>query len=200
MTRIADLLAAGPTWSFEFFPPKTPEGMASFDRAVADLAALDPSFVSITYGAWARRATPPATSCCGWTPSSRSRRCRTSPASAHRRAELVELLEGYRDHGVHNVLALAGDPPEAGEADGDFTYATELVELIREVGDFSVGVAAFPEVHPRSPDRASDRRHLADKLALADFGMTQFFSTSPTTSAWSPSWPSSGAIGRSCPG
>lgn len=175
MTRIDQLLAAGPTWSFEFFPPKTPEGMASFDRAVADLAVLEPSFVSITYGAMGRtRDTTrdlvlrvdaeqpfpamPHLTCVG-----------------HRRAELVELLEAYRDHGVHNVLALAGDPPETGDAEGDFTYATELIELIREVGDFSVGVAAFPELHPRSPDRATDRRHLADKLAMADFGMTQFF-------------------------
>jgi methylenetetrahydrofolate reductase (NADPH) len=73
-------------------------------------------------------------------------------------------------------LALAGDPPADGSpSEGDFTYATELVELIREVGDFSVGVAAFPELHPRSPDRATDRRVLARKLAAADFGLSQFF-------------------------
>ncbi|MEZ5204660.1 MAG: methylenetetrahydrofolate reductase [Acidimicrobiales bacterium] len=176
MTRISDLLAKGPTWSFEFFPPKTPEGMAAFDAAVDDLSALEPAFVSITYGAGgAARDTTydlvvrvdhdqsfpamPHLTCVG-----------------HTRAELVDLLEGYRDHGIENVLALAGDPPKDGSpAGGDFTYATELVELVREVGDFSVGVAAFPEVHPRSSDRATDRRHLADKLALADFGMTQFF-------------------------
>ena len=58
---------------------------------------------------------------------------------------------------------------------GDFTYATELVELVHEVNGFAVGVAAFPELHPRSPDRATDRQRLAEKLALADFGMTQFF-------------------------
>ena len=74
------------------------------------------------------------------------------------------------------VLALAGDPPKDGsDPGGDFVYATELVALAREVGDFAVGVAAFPEVHPRSPDRATDRRFLAAKLAAADFGMTQFF-------------------------
>ena len=176
MTRIADLLAKGPTWSFEFFPPKTPEGMASFDRAVADLSALEPAYVSITYGAGGsardttydlvvrvneEQAFPamPHLTCVG-----------------HTRAELVDLLEQYRAHGVDNVLALAGDPPKDGsDAGGDFVYATELVELAREVGDFSVGVAAFPEIHPRSADRATDRRFLAAKLNLADFGMTQFF-------------------------
>ena len=178
MTRIADLLARGQTWSFEFFPPKTPEGMASFDAAVADLAALDPSFVSITYGAGGKardtthdlvlrvdeeQAFPamPHLTCVG-----------------HTRAELVELIESYRDHGIENILALAGDPPADGsEPGGDFTYATELVELVRSIGDFSVAVAAFPEVHPRSADRRSDRERLAAKLAMADFGMTQFFWT-----------------------
>ena len=176
MIRIADLLAKGRIWSFEFFPPKTPEGQVAFDRAVSELSALDPSFVSITYGAGGsardttydlvvrvneEQAFPamPHLTCVG-----------------HTRAELVDLLESYRAHGVDNVLALAGDPPKDGsDPGGDFVYATELLELAREVGDLSIGVAAFPEVHPRSPDRASDRRHLAAKLSAADFGMTQFF-------------------------
>ncbi|CAN5763021.1 methylenetetrahydrofolate reductase [NAD(P)H] [soil metagenome] len=176
MTRIADLLAKGPTWSFEFFPPKTPEGLASFDDAVDGLSALEPSYVSVTYGALgATRDTTRDLVI-------RVNAEQTFPAMphltcvGHTRGELVELLESYRDGGVENVLALAGDPPADGsDPGGDFTYATELIELIREVGDFSVGVAAFPEVHPRSPDRASDRRRLAEKLAQADFGMAQFF-------------------------
>jgi methylenetetrahydrofolate reductase (NADPH) len=176
MTRISDLLAKGPTWSFEFFPPKTPEGMTSFNQAVSELSALEPAYVSITYGAGGsardttydlvvrvneEQAFPamPHLTCVG-----------------HTRSELVDLLESYREHGVDNVLALAGDPPKDGsEPGGDFVYATELVALAREVGDFSVGVAAFPEVHPRSVDRATDRAFLAAKLEAADFGMTQFF-------------------------
>jgi len=95
---------------------------------------------------------------------------------AHTRPELAAIIEGYRDEGIENLLALGGDPPEDGTTyPSDFAYATELIELARELGDFSVGVAAFPENHPRSPDTASDRRHLADKLRLADFGITQFF-------------------------
>ena len=176
MTRIADLLAKGTSWSFEFFPPKTPEAQVAFDEAVSGLAALEPTFVSVTYGA--RGATRDTT---------RDLVLRVDAEQAfpamphltcvgHTRAELTELLTTYRDGGIDNVLALAGDPPADGtDAGGEFTYARELMELVREVGDFSIGVAAFPEVHPRSPDRASDRRHLVEKLAEADFGLSQFF-------------------------
>jgi methylenetetrahydrofolate reductase (NADPH) len=95
---------------------------------------------------------------------------------SHTKDEVVELLQDYRAHGIDNILALAGDPPLDGSPPaGEFLYALELVEVVREQGDFSVGVAAFPEVHPRSADRAEDRRHLAMKLAAADFAITQFF-------------------------
>jgi methylenetetrahydrofolate reductase (NADPH) len=176
MTKIADLLAAGRTWSFEFFPPKTAEAQVAFDAAVTDLATLEPDFVSITYGALGStrdttRDLVIAVDGANAFPAMPHLTC-----VGHTRAELVALLETYRDHGIENVLALAGDPPADGsDPGGDFTYATELVALIREVGEFSVGVAAFPELHPRSPDRPTDRRHLAEKLALADFAMTQFF-------------------------
>src|SRR5690606_25897202 len=92
--------------------------------------------------------------------------------------EITALLDDYAAHGVCNILALAGDPPADGsDPGGDFTYAIELVELVRaHPGDFSVGVAAHPELHPRSRgDREADRRHLAEKLSLADFAITQFF-------------------------
>lgn len=176
MTRIADLLSHGQTWSFEFFPPKTPEGQVAFDSAVSDLAVLDPAFVSVTYGALGstRDTTRDLV-----TRVNREQRFPAMPhltCVGHTRAELVELLEDYRSAGIENILALAGDPPADGSSSGgDFTYATELVDLVREVGEFSVAVAAFPEVHPRSPDRATDRAILARKLAAADFGMTQFF-------------------------
>jgi methylenetetrahydrofolate reductase (NADPH) len=96
----------------------------------------------------------------------------------HTGGQIDALLDEYAAGGVHNILALSGDPPADGsDPGGDFTYAMELVELVRaHPGDFSVGVAAHPELHPRSGgDRAADRRHLADKLAAADFGITQFF-------------------------
>jgi methylenetetrahydrofolate reductase (NADPH) len=175
--RIADLIAAGPTLSVEFFPPKSDEGEAQLVRTVEELRPLDLSFVSVTYGA-------------GGSTRDRTRDLvvrlnaeQSYPAMAHltcvgsTRAELDALLDDYDAHGVHDILALAGDPPADGSpAGGDFTYALELVELVRARGpQFSVGVAAHPELHPRSPDRSSDRDHLAAKLRAADFGVTQFF-------------------------
>ena len=177
MTRIADLLAKGTSWSFEFSPPRSPEALLAFDRAVSELAALEPTFVSITYGAMGstRDTTRDLVV--------RVNGEQTFPAMphltcvGHTRTELTDLLTTYRDAGIHNVLALAGDPPADGSpVDGDFTYATELIDIVQEVDPgFSIGVAAFPELHPRSPDRATDRRYLAAKLARADFGITQFF-------------------------
>jgi methylenetetrahydrofolate reductase (NADPH) len=95
----------------------------------------------------------------------------------HRRADIIGLLDHYAAHGIENILALGGDPPADGSVvDGDYGYALQLVEEVRaHPAAFSVGVAAHPEIHPRSPDRTSDRRHLAEKLERADFAMTQFF-------------------------
>ena len=176
--KIADLLAAGRTLSFEFFPPKTDEAERQLEKTIHELAPLPPSFVSVTYGA-------------GGSTRDRTRdivvdvnRSQPFPAmahltcSGHTRAQIRELLDEYAAAGVHNILALAGDPPADGsDPGGDFTYATELVDLVRDhPGDFSVGVAAHPELHPRSAgDREADRRFLAAKLEAADFGVTQFF-------------------------
>jgi methylenetetrahydrofolate reductase (NADPH) len=178
MTRIADLLAAGPTLSFEFFPPKTDQAVEQLERTIDELAKLQPSFVSVTYGA-------------GGSTRERTRDIvvkvngeRSFPAMAHltcvghSRVDIKGLLDEYADAGVLNILALAGDPPADGsDPGGEFRYALELVELVREhPAGFSVGVAAHPELHPRSAGhRAVDRRHLAAKLEAADFGVTQFF-------------------------
>src|SRR5690606_9188962 len=129
--------------------PKTPEGMAALHETVDRLSELAPDFVSVTYGAGgSTRSTTrdlvvkindeqdfpamPHLTCVG-----------------HTREELVSLLQDYRGHGIDNVLALAGDPPEDGsDPGGDFTYASDLVELVHEVNGFAVAVAAFPEIHP----------------------------------------------------
>jgi methylenetetrahydrofolate reductase (NADPH) len=177
MALISDLLAGGRTFSFEFFPPKTDAAQLTLGRTIAELEPLGPSFVSVTYGAggstrqrthevvtWVRRETsitPMAHLTC----------------AGHRRSEVGEILRGYHEAGIDNILALAGDPPkdDSEPAPTDYRYAAELVEDIRNTGPFSIGVAAHPELHPRSPDRESDRRHLATKLRLADFAITQFF-------------------------
>ena len=97
-------------------------------------------------------------------------------AVAATRDEIGTLVDHLVDAGIENILALGGDPPvDSDLPPGELTYASELVELIRSVGGFSIGVAAHPEGHPRSTDLYTDRRHLADKLELADFAICQFF-------------------------
>src|SRR2546423_3967682 len=176
MARIADLLAAGRTISFEFFPPKNAEMERQLEKAVHELAPLRPSFVSVTYGALGstREFTRDAVV--------RINDEQPFPAMphltcvGHRRADIDGLLDYYAANGIENILALGGDPPADGsDPGGDFTYATELIEIVRaHPAGFCVGVAAHPEIHPRSADRATDRRFLAAKLAMADFAITQF--------------------------
>jgi methylenetetrahydrofolate reductase (NADPH) len=176
MTYIRDLLAAGPTVSFEFFPPKTDEAERQLEKAIRELEPLRPSFVSVTYGAGGSTRERTRDIVLGIESETPLTAMAHLTCMGHSRTEIVSLLEEYQRGEVHNILALAGDPPADGIVpDGDFTYALELVELVREVGGFSVGVAAHPEGHPRSSDLATDRRHLATKLAAADFGVTQFF-------------------------
>jgi methylenetetrahydrofolate reductase (NADPH) len=94
----------------------------------------------------------------------------------HTRTDVAALLVDYRRMGVENILALGGDLPADGSTPaGDYRCALDLLADVATTGCFSVGVAAHPEVHPRSPDRATDRKHLADKLRIADFAITQFF-------------------------
>ena len=177
MARIADLLAEGRTFSFEFFPPRTDAAQLSLGRTIAELEPLGPSFVSVTYGAggstrqrthevvaWVRRET-------GITPMAHL------TCAGHRRDEIAQILESYQAAGIENILALGGDPPrdQAEIGPSDYAYAAELVADVRASGPFSVGVAAHPELHPRSASRDDDRRYLAAKLSAADFAITQFF-------------------------
>lgn len=177
MARIADLLAAGRTFSFEFFPPRTDAAQLTLGRTIAELEPLRPSFVSVTYGAGGstRQRTREVVI---WV----SKETHLTPMAhltcqGHTRAEIRDILDDYRAAGIENILALGGDPPSdpADARPSDYRYAIELVEEVAETGTFSIGVAAHPEVHPRSPDRATDRRHLAAKLRRADFAITQFF-------------------------
>ena len=176
MTTIRELVDRGPTLSFEFFPPKTTEAQSKLRVTVDLLEKVDPDFVSVTYGAGGSTRETTRDTVIDFCEH------RTFPAMphltcvGHSYAEINDLIDDYAAHGVHNMLALAGDQPEDGSPNpGDFRYALELVEVLRDRSDMSVGVAAFPEVHPRSASRDVDRRHLAEKLNAADFGITQFF-------------------------
>lgn len=177
MTRIVDLLAGdAPTVSLEFSPPKDDEAEAKLVEVLDELSAIEPSFVSVTYGALGstRDRTRDIVV--------RFNREHPFPTMAHltcvghRKGDIAELLDHYAANGVENILALGGDPPADGsDPGGDFEHAMQLVELVRDhPGNFSIGVAAHPEKHPRSPSIESDRRFLAEKLDAADFAVTQF--------------------------
>ncbi|MBM3685047.1 MAG: 5,10-methylenetetrahydrofolate reductase [Actinobacteria bacterium] len=174
--HIRDRLGGAPTLSFEFFPPKTDEAEQTLRATLERLGAFHPAFVSITYGAGGTDAVRTRDLVVDLTGRSDVPTMAHLTCMGHTRAELAALLEDYRANGVVNILALGGDPPADGSPPtGDFRYAAELVDLIRGTGDFTVGVAAFPELHPRSEATEDDRRYLAEKLGRADFGITQFF-------------------------
>ncbi len=180
--RISDLYARSekPVISFEFFPPKTDAGYRSLYRTIAELKRLDPGFVSVTWGAGG------------------STRAKTVdlvvqiqrelgiPAMAHMtcvgspRAELAATLERLVREGLHNLLALRGDPPKEATnfepvADG-FAHASELIAFIRSRFDLCIGAACYPEKHPEAPSAEVDLAHLVRKVeAGAEFLITQLF-------------------------
>jgi methylenetetrahydrofolate reductase (NADPH) len=181
-TSIRDRLATGDrSFSFEFFPPKTDEGERVLWEAIRRLESLAPTFVSVTYGAGGstRDRTVRITG--------RIRQETTLVAMGHltcvgaSRAEVRAVIGQYADAGVTNVLALRGDPPGGVGTPWEphpegMSYAEELVRLVRGLGDFCLGVAAFPEGHPEAADLEADARCLAAKAAAgADFAITQFF-------------------------
>jgi len=176
------------TFSFEFFPPKTPEAAETLFEVIRDLEPYQPHFVSVTYGAGGstrelthelveriRKTTsldpiPHLTCVC------------------HKEAEIAAILERYAKAGVSNILALGGDAPRGAaysKAADDFQHAADLVSFIRkfnasgahpEAGGFGVGVAGFPEGHPSTPHRLLEMDHLKRKVdSGADYIVTQLF-------------------------
>ncbi|MCB1857754.1 MAG: methylenetetrahydrofolate reductase [NAD(P)H] [Gammaproteobacteria bacterium] len=165
------------TFSFELFPPKTAEGMEKLRVSVRELAALQPLYFSVTYGAggstrertfatvdWLRSegiATTPHLSCVGAT-----------------RDQVRETLHHYRNQGIQRLVALRGDMPSGMGGPGEFPHANDLVEFIRaETGDhFYIDVAAYPEFHPQAFDAATDLVNFKRKVdAGANEAITQYF-------------------------
>lgn len=166
--------------SLEFFPPKSAGGKDAFMKVVKNLSTVDPLYVSVTYGAggttrertvstlkWIKQETDLSVmshlTCIGAT-----------------RASVGALMREYRDHGIDNILALRGDPPrnapDFDPARGEFKYARDLVEFVKEDGHFSIAVAVYPEGHGQSPSIEKDMEYTKQKIdAGADFGITQMF-------------------------
>lgn len=166
-----------PTYSFEFFPPKTPEGMEKLRVTREKLAVLKPKFFSVTFGAGG---------------STRDRTLETVLEIQHQgyeaaphlscigatRADIRAILETYKQHGIRRIVALRGDLPSGMAEPGELRYAGELVEFVRaETGNtFHIEVAAYPEIHPQAKSAQDDLKNFASKVkAGADSAITQYF-------------------------
>ncbi len=177
--RIDDILTRDKTlFSFEFFPPKTDKGWSALSVRLAAFEALEPSFVSVTYGA-------------GGSTRDRTNALVKHLASetsldpiphltcvGHSKEDIGELLTGYTEVGIDNLLALRGDKPQEGIADSEFRYGADLVKHIKSYDGraFGVGVAGYPEGHPETPNRLTQMEHLKAKVdAGADWICTQLF-------------------------
>lgn len=166
------------TISLEFFPPREEAARAKLSEAARRLVAHEPAYVSVTYGAGGSTRSGTADT----VKLMQSLGCDTAPhlsCIGSSRAELVEVLDGYRDQGIRRIVALRGDLPSGmGRYPGEVHYADELVSLIREhSGDwFHVEVAAYPEVHPQAASASKDLDHFVGKVkAGANGAITQYF-------------------------
>lgn len=171
--------AFNPSFSCEFFPPKTPEGMEKLKATSLKLKQeIEPEFFSVTFGAGGSTRdrtydavtqtqqasgidVAPHISCIGST-----------------REQLTEILQNYRDQNIRRLVALRGDTPSGMVSPGEFHYANELVTFIRQSHDdyFHIEVAAYPEFHPQAESATSDLEHFKNKVdAGADSAITQYF-------------------------
>ena len=176
--KIKDILAKGqPTLSFEVFPPKEESNFASVEKAALEIAKLNPSFMSVTYGAgggtsqYTVQIASDIQSTCQ-VPTLSHLTCVSST-----REKVHSVLREIQAHGIENVLALRGDIPKDGKVEKDYQYASQLIREIRETcPDLCIGAACYPEGHVESVNKTVDIGHLKEKVeAGCDFVTTQMF-------------------------
>lgn len=175
--KIRDILGKGkPTLSFEVFPPKTEDKYESVEKAAMEIAAKKPSFMSVTYGAGG------GTSRYTVEIAAEIQERYGVMALAHltcvssTREKVHQVLKELKLRGVENVLALRGDIPQDGKVEKDYHYASELIREIKEIGDFCIGAACYPEGNVESENKTKDIQHLQEKVeAGCDFVTTQMF-------------------------
>ena len=179
--KIRDLFRAqSQTISFEFFPPKTPEDIELLFERTRELQPLGPSFISVTYGAGGSTRRNTIDIVCRMQEELGIVAVAHVTCVGHSQAELCEVLQELNGRGIENLMCLRGDPPQGQTTfvpalDG-FAHAAQLVSLARTLGDFSIGVAGYPEPHPECADKVLDLQHLKEKVDCgADFVTTQLF-------------------------
>lgn len=188
--HVRDVFQSGTTsWSFEFFPPKTAKGAESLFRAAERLEALQPNFVSVTYGAGGSTRDLTHDLVVRIKTTTGLEPIPHLTCVQHEEAEIREILERYAQAGVGNIMALGGDPPADQQgydrSHDAFQHASDLVRCIRRFNDngghsspdgFGIGVAGFPEGHPATPNRLIEMDYLKAKVdAGADYICTQLF-------------------------
>lgn len=164
--------------SFEVFPPKTNAGYTSVEHAVDEIAALDPAFISVTYGAGGGTSKNTVKIASHIQDDMHVTSLAHLTCASSTKAEVQQVVEAMKAHGIENVLALRGDLPKEGQpADGErYRYACELVEALKKEGDFCVGAACYPEGHVEAAHKKDDIEYLKQKVDCGvDFLTTQMF-------------------------
>ena len=178
---IRNVVGVRPTFSCEFFPPKTADGEATLWRTIDHLAPYRPDFVSVTYGAGGSNQDVSLAITGRMVKEAKIETLAHLTCVGRSRVELQNIISEYANEGVTDFLALRGDPVTGAgtqwqTAEGGLSYAVELVEMLRDAGEYTIAVSAFPQGHPESPSLDHDAKVLADKQkAGADFAITNLF-------------------------
>lgn len=175
--KIKDILGQGkPTLSFEVFPPKTEDRYDSVERAAMEIAKLWPAFMSVTYGAGGGTSRFTADIAAALQDQYHVPTLAHLTCVSSTREKVHTVLAELKERGVENILALRGDIPADGQVEKDYRYASELIYDMKQMGDFCIGAACYPEGHVESANKSADIEYLKEKVeAGCDFVTTQMF-------------------------